>query len=210
MDCPASEAELWSWAQAQYGDRAASSGKTSDVENDASNDGGSNQSFDGLEVLQPRGRLYSNIEEENEENKLAVNEGSFLPDTIGDKPLRAMSKKSESLPTDMSDNSESETPLMKIKPRGSKSAIIATPCMRPGIVSTDILTYEAWRQTKVAKEVLNKNFTTNIDDLFTLLFTNSKFFYDFQAERKTFDIVQCPWQQSETSEEKFRKVSKYG
>ena len=76
-----------------------------------------------------------------------------------------------------------------------------------GIVSTDILTYEAWRQTKVAKEVLNTNFTINIDDLFTLLFTNSKFFYDFQAERKTFDIVQCPWQQSETSDEKFRKVT---
>ena len=56
-----------------------------------------------------RGRLYSNIEEENEENKLAVNEGSFLPDTIGDKPLRALPNKSESLPTDMSDNSESET-----------------------------------------------------------------------------------------------------
>jgi len=208
MDCPASEADLWSWAQAQYGDtRASSSGKTSDVEYDASNDGGSNQSFDGLDP-QPRGRLYSNIEEENEENKLAVNEGSFLPDTIGDKPLRALPNKSESLPTDMSDNSESETQQVQlVKPRGSKAGIVLnSPSVRPGIVSTDILTYEAWRQTKVAKEVLNTNFTLNIDDLFTLLFTNSKFFYDFQAERKTFDIVQCPWQQSETSDEKFRKV----
>ncbi len=33
--------------------RASSSGKTSDVEYDASNDGGSNQSFDGLDP-QPR------------------------------------------------------------------------------------------------------------------------------------------------------------
>ena len=81
-----------------------------------------------------RGRLYSNIEEENEENKLAVNEGSFLPDTIGDKPLRAMSKKSESLPTDMSDNSESETQQVQlIKPRGSKAGIVLnSPSLRPG------------------------------------------------------------------------------
>jgi hypothetical protein len=197
MEGAASESELISWAQSQYGDRPSSSGgKTSDLEYDVSNDGGSNQSFDGLEP-QPRGRLYSNIEEENEENKLAINEGSFLPDAIGDKPLRAMSRKSESLPTDMSDNSESETAG---KPE------LSAPSLRPGIVSTDILTYEAWRQSKVAKEVLNQNFRMNIDDLFTLLFTNSKFFYDFQAERKTFDIVQCPWQQSQTSDEKFRKV----
>jgi hypothetical protein len=32
------------------------------------------------------------------------------------------------------------------------------------------------------------------------------FLSDLQAERKTFDIVQCPWQQSDTSEDKFREV----
>mgnify|MGYP001450139956 CR=1 FL=1 len=39
------------------------------------------------------------------------------------------------------------------------------------------------------------------------MFTNSKFFYDFQAERKTFDIVQCPWKHSDKSDDKFREVS---
>ena len=77
----------------------------------------------------------------------------------------------------------------------------------PAIVSTDILTYEVWRQTKDAREIICRNFAINIDELFTLLFTNSKFFYDFQAERKTFDIVQCPWQHSDQSEDKFREVS---
>eukprot|EP00092_Neocalanus_flemingeri_P103485 GFUD01132440.1.p1 GENE.GFUD01132440.1~~GFUD01132440.1.p1 ORF type:complete len:529 (-),score=119.34 GFUD01132440.1:262-1848(-) len=77
----------------------------------------------------------------------------------------------------------------------------------PAIVSTDILTYEVWRQSKNAREIISRNFAINIDELFTLLFTNSKFFYDFQAERKTFDIVQCPWQHSDKSEDKFREVS---
>ena len=106
--------------------------------------------------------------------------------------------------------------------------------------TTDILTYEAWRQSKDAREIISRNFSLNIDDLFTLLFTNSKFFYDFQvplvfsftfirvfsftfirksfinshmqidyfhqAERKTSDIVQCPWQHSDQSEDKFREV----
>ena len=91
--------------------------------------------------------------------------------------------------------------------------------------TTDILTYEAWRQSKDAREIISRNFSLNIDDLFTLLFTNSKFFYDFQvivndvnsafliymlfckAERKTSDIVQCPWQHSDQSEDKFREVN---
>ena len=74
-------------------------------------------------------------------------------------------------------------------------------------MSTDILTYEVWRQNKNARQIVSKNFVINIDELFTLLFTNSKFFYDFQAERKTFDIVQCPWKHSDKSEDKFREVS---
>ena len=73
--------------------------------------------------------------------------------------------------------------------------------------ATDLLTYQAWRQSKNAREILTRNYNIAIDDLFTLLFTNSKFFYDFQAERKTFDIVQCPWQHSPQSEDKYREVS---
>ena len=72
---------------------------------------------------------------------------------------------------------------------------------------TDILTYQVWRQSKVARQFISRNFDLNIDDLFTLLFTNSKFFYDFQSERKTFDIVQCPWQHSDQSDDKYREVS---
>ena len=51
-----------------------------------------------------------------------------------------------------------------------------------------------------------RNFSINIDDLFTLLFTNSKFFYDFQAERKTSDILQvrCRCAGAEVQVQRFR------
>jgi len=209
MDCPASQSELVSWVTNTYGEK--SSTRISDVEYDRSNDDASNASYDGLEVTHTRPRLYSNIQEENEENKLAVNAGSFLPDRVGDQPMLPVTgsrKLRDSLPTDQSDNTDSEPePHTRSKVPLSHSTPGANPSVREGIVSTDILTYEVWRRSKDAREVLNKNFKINIDDLFTLLFTNSKFFYDFQAERKTFDIVQCPWQQADKSEEKFRKVS---
>ena len=48
----------------------------------------------------------------------------------------------------------------------------------------------------------------NVDQLFTLLFTNSKFYMDFHANRKTFDMNQSPWTpRSENEAEKVREVS---
>ena len=59
MDSPASQNELWSLVNSTYGEGSRS--RNSDVENDVSNDGASNHSYDGLEV-QMRPRLYSNIQ----------------------------------------------------------------------------------------------------------------------------------------------------
>lgn len=36
----------------------------------------------------------------------------------------------------------------------------------------------------------------HIDQLFTLLFTSSKFYLDFHASRKTTDLTQTPWTNS--------------
>jgi len=183
LDSPASQSEIWSWVQAIYGEQQASRYNSDDP--DASNDGASNYSYDGMEppLILSRPRLCSNIEEDEEEAKLPVNIGSFLPDKVGDQPMASR------VPT--------------------RAMIdVEEPVITPQLASTtDILTYEAWRQSKDAREIISRNFSLNIDDLFTLLFTNSKFFYDFQAERKTSDIVQCPWQHSDQSEDKFREVS---
>jgi len=200
LDSPASQTEIWSWVQSVYGEQT---NRYSDNNGDESNDGGStHESFDGLDIGSapslPRPRLYSNIDEE-EENKLPVNLGSFMPARAVELPHSARQAKSaECVLSDQSDFSESETRGLSNHHRSSTS---------PAIVSTDILTYEVWRQSKSAREIICRNFAINIDELFTLLFTNSKFFYDFQAERKTFDIVQCPWQHSDKSEDKFREVS---
>jgi len=191
LDSPATQTEIWSWVQSVYG---VHTNRYNDYNGDESNDGGS--SYDGLDITGsgpslPRHRLYSNIEEE-EEGKLAGNLGTFTHDRPDEVLVSVLPGNDQSDLSDGSRRSHSHPP------RSLTS---------PAIVSTDILTYEVWRQSKEAREIVSKNFAINIDELFTLLFTNSKFFYDFQAERKTFDIVQCPWKHSDKSEDKFREVS---
>lgn len=191
LDSPATQTEIWSWVQSVYG---VHTNRYTEYNGDESNDGGS--SYDGLDITGsgpslPRHRLYSNIEEE-EESKLVGNLTSFTHDRPEEALVTVVPGNDQSDLSDGSRRSSSHPPR---------------PLTNPAIVSTDILTYEVWRQSKEAREIVSKNFAINIDELFTLLFTNSKFFYDFQAERKTFDIVQCPWKHSDKSEDKFREVS---
>lgn len=193
LDSPASQTEIWSWVQSVYGEQT---NRYNSDDPDVSNDGASNYSYDGMDSSHgqtpalplPRKRMCSNIDEDDEEAKLPINTGSFLPDRVGTQGGKNKSSLEEGGESDCSEEKR--------------------PVMSPSLAATtDILTYEVWRQTKDAREIISRNFSINIDDLFTLLFTNSKFFYDFQAERKTFDILQCPWQHSDKSEDKFREVS---
>lgn len=46
-----------------------------------------------------------------------------------------------------------------------------------------------------------------IDQLFTLLFTSSKFYLDFHAARKTTDLTQTPWQHNPIDNSKNRVVN---
>lgn len=43
------------------------------------------------------------------------------------------------------------------------------------------------------KLLMNENIPMHVDNLFTLLFTSSKFFLDFHASRKTTDLTQTAW-----------------
>jgi hypothetical protein len=97
----------------------------------------------------------------------------------------------DSLATDQSDTTESDPA------KGAGIEIDPVLDTASSLVDlTSMLTFQAWRQDKDGREMLTKTLCINIDELFTLLFTNSKFFYDFQAERNTFDIMLCPWKQS--------------
>ena len=48
------------------------------------------------------------------------------------------------------------------------------------------LTLEKWRNSVEGRELANEVYPMSVDQLFTLLFTNSKFYMDFHANRKTF------------------------
>ena len=46
-------------------------------------------------------------------------------------------------------------------------------------------TFERWKSDVEGKEMVSEVFPVDVDNLFTLLFTNSKFFMDFQNARKS-------------------------
>jgi len=111
--------------------------------------------------------------------------------------LVKQNKSVDSLPTDMSDTTESdeeaegggEKVVGALSPRLHRSRGPPAPSSRvPPPPEGEVLSYTAWREARdpAAREVLNRACALNVDDLFTLLFTNSKFFYDFQVGMKNF------------------------
>ncbi|KAG5861896.1 hypothetical protein JTB14_007495 [Gonioctena quinquepunctata] len=55
--------------------------------------------------------------------------------------------------------------------------------------------------------VMNEVFPIHIDQLFTLLFTSSKFYLNFHASRKTSDLTQTPWTHNPLDGSKSRVVN---
>ena len=117
------------------------------------------------------------------------------------------SKKSRHL-SDMSDNTEDSDFDRHVtigQILGQEFANISEEGKTPSQVN---LTLEKWRNSVEGRELANEVYPMNVDQLFTLLFTNSKFYMDFHANRKTFDMNQSPWTpRSENEAEKVREVS---
>lgn len=57
------------------------------------------------------------------------------------------------------------------------------------------------------KQLMNEVVPIHIDQLFTLLFTSSKFYLDFHAARKTTDLTQTPWTHNPLDNSKSRVVN---
>ncbi|VEN45147.1 unnamed protein product [Callosobruchus maculatus] len=57
------------------------------------------------------------------------------------------------------------------------------------------------------RQVLSEVVPIHIDQLFTLLFTSSKFYLDFHAARKTTDLTQTPWTHNPMDDSKSRVVN---
>lgn len=45
---------------------------------------------------------------------------------------------------------------------------------------------DSWRSNEEGRELINQTFPVGVDQLFNMLYTNSKFFQDFHLSRKTF------------------------
>eukprot|EP00095_Tigriopus_kingsejongensis_P002127 maker-scaffold447_size167621-snap-gene-0.51 protein:Tk02127 transcript:maker-scaffold447_size167621-snap-gene-0.51-mRNA-1 annotation:"gram domain-containing protein 1b" len=67
--------------------------------------------------------------------------------------------------------------------------------------------FEEWRASQDGREVSNQVFNVDVDTLFTLLFTNSKFYADFHKARKTKDMAPSEWEQRSGTNDKFREVT---
>ncbi|XP_014471147.1 PREDICTED: GRAM domain-containing protein 1B-like isoform X3 [Dinoponera quadriceps] len=90
-------------------------------------------------------------------------------------------------PTDLSDTTESEAEKHGLKIN-----------MRSSMVCTSL---------HEGRQVNKATLPIHIDQLFTLLFTNSKFFLDFHTARKTTDLIQSAWTQNTQTDQKMRTLS---
>ncbi|KAJ9582476.1 hypothetical protein L9F63_003169, partial [Diploptera punctata] len=93
---------------------------------------------------------------------------------------------SETLPTDMSDTTESEAEKQS-GIGGCKPAVCSSP--------------------HEGRKIIRAIIPIHIDLLFTLLFTNSKFLLDFYAVRRTSDLAMTSWQQDSQTGNKQRVVT---
>ena len=56
------------------------------------------------------------------------------------------------------------------------------------------------------RQLINEVYPLHVDQLFTLLFTSSKFFLDFHASRKTSDLTQTAWAHNPVDNNKARTI----
>ncbi|XP_023248581.1 GRAM domain-containing protein 1B-like [Copidosoma floridanum] len=96
------------------------------------------------------------------------------------------------LPEDLSDLSDSsESEIDKASSTNSQNASTSAICTSP----------------HDGRMMIKATFPIDVNQLFTLLFTTSKFFLDFHTARKSTDLVQSDWTQDITTGQKVRKVS---
>ena len=84
----------------------------------------------------------------------------------------------------MSDNSEDSE--FETRHLGSIGQILGKDFAKSSTELEIDLTLDKWRTLVEGRELVNEAYPISVDQLFTLLFTNSKFYLDFHANRKTF------------------------
>ncbi|KYB29361.1 protein Aster-B isoform X2 [Tribolium castaneum] len=180
MDQPMSPQEMWQWVHQWYGEEL---GLTSDDEDYVA---------PGTEEDKLSARLsvesFSEHESSAVENPLEAMVVEEKPpqddDSVTNRPVDRRRTTSSHLPTDYSDTTESD-----------------------GEKQTKCDTHVQCTSTHEGRQIMNEIVPIHIDQLFTLLFTSSKFYLDFHASRKTTDLTQTPWTHNPSDNSKTRVVN---
>ncbi|KFM75932.1 GRAM domain-containing protein 1B, partial [Stegodyphus mimosarum] len=202
LEQPMTSQELWQWVHISYGEEL---GLTSDdddyvappiLDDELKSSKHSEQSIikyiekaDSVNLHESASEL---LEEENSESGNGLN-GSFDPPVMEDideetsqkvqeNGKNILNQKSSEYPTDLSDTTESDEKVKELEYK--------CPC-----------------PSHEGKEVLNAVFPLAVDEVFSLIFTGSKFYFDLLESRKTYDIMESPWQHCPEFDLKMRQVT---
>jgi hypothetical protein len=212
LDQPLSMQEMWQWVHTCYGDEL---GLTSDDEDyippPSEEDKLSNMSVrlsvESFSEQESRSVTESHIDTTNTEERqndmssaavttgMSVHATSYTSTTLHSTSHRDSAVDdqsppqlpvSETLPTDMSDTTESDAEKQTVA--GAPKSLVCT-------------------SPHEGRRVIRFIVPIHIDLLFTMLFTNSKFILDLHSVRRTTDISQTLWQQDPQTGTKQRVVN---
>ncbi|XP_035450173.2 protein Aster-B isoform X3 [Spodoptera frugiperda] len=176
MDQPMSSQEFWQWVHSSYGEELGFNSDEEGYGRDAIDDvpplpNDTDQDLTDAATMDADDPRDQRDARDNRSRQGARAHDSSPPlVTNGDAEYRE-EEAGDTLPTDMSDTSDSEPD----KPHNGGEM-------------------EKCTAAHDGKLILRQEFQFNIDNLFTMIFTNSKFNLEFLAVRGTTDYVQAPWQ----------------
>ncbi|KAG8197913.1 hypothetical protein JTE90_020292 [Oedothorax gibbosus] len=191
MEQPMSTQELWQWVHFSYGEEL---GLTSDdddyVAPSVADDEFPPNLKETLSLVKYNSEAKGDMLRESGSEIAGSCNGSDNPgmedvaeeEEEGSKRLSPNQKSPSDYPTDMSDTTQSEGNVEDLE--------CICPCVN-----------------HEGKEVLNDIFPMSVDQVFTLIFTGSKFYNDLLESRKTYDILESPWQLCPEVDLKMRQVT---
>ncbi|KAK5650618.1 hypothetical protein RI129_001647 [Pyrocoelia pectoralis] len=193
LDQPMYNQEMWQWIHQSYGDEL---GLTSDDDDYVPPGGEEDKLVAPISV-------ENFIEECTSTSELVINETMAVDEKNDNGNQQSLNhhnnfNSDSQLPTDMSDTTESDAE------KTGKCVDESDICVPSFIIVPPKVICSA---THDGKELLNEIITMHIDQLFTLLFTSSKFILDFHAFRRTTDLIQTAWTQNMADNTKSRTVN---
>ncbi|KRT80928.1 hypothetical protein AMK59_6192, partial [Oryctes borbonicus] len=215
LDQPMSTQEMWQWVHQCYGDEL---GLTSDDEDYVAPGAVEEEKLSGRLSIDSfpeecTGNIADMMEAPAEEKQEA--ETKEFPNTQDEESSPVNNNVSTMPPTDLSDSSESDVekirrdsvPLNRRRSSDTDPPTYKSLDTHPSQSSSDEKLYPICTALHEGKQLINEVYPLHVDQLFTLLFTSSKFFLDFHASRKTSDLTQTSWTHNISTNNKTRTIN---